>query len=112
MAADPYGYLRSCAGCSAHLLTHNGPGPLYCRKCTPGLMDGTEQLDPAVRFDARLTFYGEDGTEWIPVSDVHDGGLFLAKVLGRPDMEPVERHVNAVRPRFSYAKLSRVRGGR
>jgi hypothetical protein len=104
-----YNHLRSCAGCSAHLLTYASrerDEAVFCNKCQPGLLTPEEQAHQG----NRVKFWGErEGQEWIVIEEPDNAGYFHAKELGRPTDEPVLRHVNGIKPEFSYTKLNRVR---
>lgn len=102
--------LRLCTGCYTSWLgyTTEAGESFFCPRCQPGLMDGTEQLDPAIRHSCRLRFWGEPTwQEWIPLTEPVNG-LFQAQRLGRPDIRE-ERHVNGIRPVFSYRKLEQAK---
>lgn len=106
MAADPYGYLRSCSACSAHLLTYasaDRDAPALCRKCEPGLMTAEEILaQPHPRFSL---YSGRNSTEYVLL--FREGDKLVVRRMGFPDEPSFETTVSMVRPQFSYAKLTR-----
>lgn len=108
MASDPYGHLRSCSGCSAHLLTYASADrdePVYCPKCEQGLMSAEEQLAEA---QPRLALFTERyNREYVLLR--REGDSLVLRPLGFPDGGSFTTTVSNVRPRFSYAKLSQAR---
>lgn len=108
-------YLAVCAACTAYpsasVWATDVPqgSPFYCPACRPGLLTGEEQLaqpHPVVSF-----VDGAFGARWC-VLEILDDGRFLTRLLGLPNSPVAERHVNEVRPVFSYDKLERARRDR
>lgn len=108
---DPYGYLRSCTACSAHLLsyaTRDRQEGLLCSACLPGEETAEEIL---AQNRPRLTLWTHPNTREF-VLLYRDGDRIVVRQLGFPDAESFETTVAQVRPRFSYTKLARVKRDR
>jgi hypothetical protein len=108
-------YLAVCAACSAYpsasIWATDVPqsSPFYCPACQLGLLTGEEQLaqpHPIVSF-----VDGRAGARWC-VLEILGDGRFLTRPLGLPDFPVAERHVNEIRPAFSYEKLERAKRDR
>lgn len=96
------GYLRSCAGCSAHILLNYSvdrpdENPAYCRKCVKNVSVRAEVGD-RVRIYSRGVIPGV--SEFIVVA--RDGDTVTVKPLGHPDADPFEVSIGNVMPEFRY----------
>lgn len=96
------GYLRSCAGCSAHILLNyavndRSDNPAYCSKCSQKVSVRAE-VGGRVRIYNRGIIPGE--SEFIVLAK--DGEMLAVKPLGFPDATPFEVSIGNVKPEFRY----------
>jgi hypothetical protein len=99
---DPYGYLRCCAACSAHLLSYATADneEVYCAKCRTGLAVIAESGD-AVRLYAR--------PRWERYCVLaRDGDTLTLRRLGWPDADPFDVRIGTVMPEFSYSRIQKA----
>lgn len=105
-------YLRSCAGCSAHIVIQfetERDVPVYCTKCKRINDESWTDFDPQ---PYRKVDYGQRPPDsvirrWSHPSPVfgdwcvlaRDGDRLTVRPLGRPDAEPIDIHISDARPR-------------
>lgn len=104
-------YLRSCAGCSAHIVIQfetpfGNETPVYCGKCKKGNDASWSDFDPRP-YPARDQTVRRWSSERLSVVDANrewcvlarDGDTLIVRPLGRPDLEPIQIHISDARPR-------------
>ena len=109
-------YLRSCAGCSAHLITNDPTRQMvYCKRCAPTHVkpfqewaDGLTAGDRGVYVQPYAAWRGLSHSENLVID--RDGDLLTVQIIGLPESRQ-QVHVNHcgqsdLTPRRRFGALS------